>query len=37
MHQRIKKQVQKNCITPKQETKITIKGPKRIDNILGKT
>jgi len=37
MHQRIKKQVQKNCITQKQETKMTIKGPQRIDNNLGKT
>jgi len=26
-----------NCITPKQETKITIKGTQGIDNILGKT
>jgi len=37
MHQRNKKQTQKNCNTQKQETKITIKGTQGIDNIFGKT
>jgi len=36
MHQRIKKQVQKNCITPKQETKNTIKGLQEVMTFLEK-